>query len=229
VLINNVWNAQLAGSNPHKQCLLKRCTGDGEEYGWTWDWPAIVMDSSFAAPEVVFGRKPWDGGDSTTPDLPKRMDGIRSLTLDYGVQIMAGQSYNLNATMWLTRTEAASVDPDPQNIVAEVMVRFNNPLGMGGGTVDDGLVTLAGIPFHVTHQDAHADASGGSRYTWKMVVYEAASPSLSGQFDLALVLGDMLAKNLAKAENGVQGVELITEVAGDKGEVWLRRFGVSVK
>jgi len=31
------------------------------------------------------------------------------------------------------------------------------------------------------------------------------------------------------AENGVQGIELITEVAGDKGEVWLRRFGVSVK
>jgi hypothetical protein len=229
VLINNVWNAQLAKGAPYKQCLVKRSTQAGEQYGWTWAWPEVVMSSSYAAPEVVFGRKPWDGGGSTTPDLPRRIDALHSLPLDYAIEIMAGQSYNLNATMWLTRTDAASDAADPQNIVAEVMVRFNNPLGIGGGNIDDGRVTLGEIPFKVTHQDAHADASGGSTYTWKMVVYDTLLPRLVDKFDLALVLQDMLAKGLALPENGVQGVELITEVSGDKGEVWLNRFEVTVQ
>jgi hypothetical protein len=177
---------------------------------------------------VLFGRKPWDGGDSTTPDLPRRIDALPSLLLDYDLQIMAGPSYNLNATMWLTQTEAAPATPDPQNVVAEVMVRFNNPLAISGGHVADGQASLGGTQFKVSHQDGHADASGGSSYTWKMVVYEALSSSLTGRFDLALVLQDMLAKGLAKAQNAVQGVELITEVSGDKGEVWLSRFAVSV-
>ncbi len=230
VLINNVWNAQFAKGAPYTQCLRTRTTQAGSQYGWTWSWPEVGMDTStsYAAPEVLFGRKPWDGGASTTPDLPKRIDVLRSLTLDYAIEIMAGQSYNLNATLWLTRTEAVSDAPDPANVVAEVMVRFNNPLGMGGGSVDDGRVTLGGVPFQVSHQDAHADASGGSTHTWRMVVYDTQLPRLADTFDLALVLKDMLAKGLAQPENGVQGVEFITEVSGGKGEVWLNHFDVSV-
>jgi len=75
---------------------------------------------------------------------------------------------------------------------------------------------------------AHADASGGSTHTWKMVVYDTLLPRLADRFDLALVLEDMIAKGLAQPENGVQGVELITEVSGGKGEVWLNRFSVAV-
>jgi hypothetical protein len=229
VLINNVWNAQLAKGAPYQQCLVKRSTQAGEQYGWTWSWPAVDVSSSYAAPEVVFGRKPWDGGVSTTPDLPKRLDTLQSLSLDYSIEIMAGQSYNLNATLWLTRTEAAPEAADPGNIVAEVMVRFNNPVGIGGGNIDDGRVTLGGVPFKVSHQDAHADASGGSTYTWKMVVYEILLPRLAYKFDLAMVVQDMLAKGLALPENGVQGVEFITEVSGHEGEVWLNRFEVAVQ
>jgi hypothetical protein len=233
VLINNVWNAQLAGGFPYKQCLLKRCTPDGDQYGWMWDWPMRdfpeIMASSYAAPEGVFGRKPWDGGTSTTPDMPRRIDALASLDLDYFIEIMAGQTYNLNATMWLTQTDAAPVAADPENVVAEVMVRFNNPVLLGGGNIDDGPVTLGGIPFRTTHQDAHGDASGGSPYTWKMVIYEAQQSRLAGRFDLVLVLRDLLARGQVRPENGVQGVELVTEVSGGQGEVWLNRFGVMVQ
>jgi hypothetical protein len=184
--------------------------------------------TSFAAPEIVFGRKPWDGGASTTTALPKTIDSIQKLTVDYGVEITADPCYNLNTTLWLTQTADAPPAADPQNIVSEVMVRFDDPASISGCCTYDGAATLGGVAFDVYHQDGHADASGGSSYTWKMVTYVSKTRLLENRFDLALVLKDMVTKGLASATNGVQGVELITEVSGGKGQLWLDHFGVTV-
>ena len=229
VIINNVWNKQHASGYASQQCILKRCTNGGQQYGWTWDWPPLDRTTSFASPEIVFGRKPWDGGASTTPDLPKTINALGHLNLDFSVEITAVPSYNLNATMWLTRTGAAPTTADPENIVAEVMVRFDDPANLGGCCVSDGTATLGNYTFDVYHQDAHADASGGSSYTWKMVIYEGHMSTHAAQLDLALVLKDMVTKGLADSSQAAQGVELITEVSGDQGELWLNRFDVTVE
>ena len=228
VLINNVWNKQHANGYPYQQCLVQRATATGEQFGWNWDWSACDTTTSYASPEVVFGRKPWDGGASTSPDLPKRIDAIQGLTLDFGVSVSANPCYNLNATMWLTQTDAAPTAPDPQDITTEVMVRFDNPGNIMGCCTQDATVTLGNLTFDVYHQDAHADASDASSYTWKMVTYISRISVQSTQFDLALVLQDIVKQNLANSTDGVQGVELITEVSGGKGSLWLDRFNVTV-
>lgn len=229
VLVNNVWNKQHASTYAYHQCLTQRAVSTGEQYGWKWDWPTCDTTTSYASPEVVFGRKPWDGGASTSPDLPKRIDALQSLTLDFSVVTSADPCYNLNATMWLTQTDAAPTAADPQDITTEVMVRFDHPGVDSGCCTSAGSVTLGNLTFDVWYQDAHADASDASSYTWKMVIYTSRSSVLDTQFDLALVLKDMVTRGLAQSTYGVQGVELITEVSGGKGLLWLDRFNVAVR
>ena len=147
VLINNVWNEQHAGSYPYRQCLTAREVDGSKQYGWAWNWPSCDRSTSFAAPEIMFGRKPWDGGASTSPSLPKRIDAIAGLLVDFGVDVEASSCYNLNTTMWLTQSNAAPKDPDPQNLTTEVMVRFNDAGNIGGCCTRDGNVTLGGIAF----------------------------------------------------------------------------------
>lgn len=228
VLVNNTWNEQYAMGEPWTQCLLRRETAAGAQFGWRWDWPPYKPYQSYAAPEALFGWKAWDGGASTTPDLPKRIHAISRLNLDFAVEVVADDTHNLNATMWLTRSDVASAERNPSDITAEIMVWFHNPAGLGGGNTSDGSVTLGDLTFDVSHIVNHGDGSGNSPNTWTMITYISDTSQLATSFDLALVLQDSVAKGLVEPEHAVGGVELITEVFGGSGTLWLDRFDVAV-
>jgi hypothetical protein len=227
VLINNVWNEQWADGQAYEQCLVRRTTEQGLQYGWRWAWPAYKAGSSYAAPEVVFGWKPWDGGASTTASLPKRIDALGSLTVDFAVELTADATHNLNTTMWLSKTDAGGSAINSADITTEVMVWFDNPSSFGGGNVRDGLVTLGGITFDVWHQVNHEDGSGGTTHTWTMATYISQTSMFEVNFDLQLVLDDLVSRGLVASTDAVDGVELITEVFGGSGQLWLDRFGVT--
>jgi hypothetical protein len=230
VLVNNLWNEQWAGGSPHSQCLLQRPKADGSmQYGWRWDWPAYKPYTSYAAPEVLVGWKAWDGGKSTLVGMPRRIDALASLKVDFAVQIPSTTTptYNLNTTMWVTETDVATSQPNPSDIRNEIMVWFANPAGLGGGITYDGEVTLAGIVFDVWHLVNNPDASGVSTQTWTMIIYAARGDRQAVSFDLKLVLDDCISKGLVKATHAVGSVELITEIFGGKGELWLDHFGVT--
>jgi len=97
---------------------------------------------------------------------------------------------------------------------------------LGGGIEYDGQVTLGDIPFKVWHQVNQPDASGGTTHTWTMIIYEAQVDLHAAVFDLKLVLDDATQKALVDPTHAVGGVELITEVFGGSGELWLDRFEV---
>jgi hypothetical protein len=228
VLVNNVWNEQWADGKPHTQCLSRKRTSRGERFGWTWSWPEYKPYASYAAPEVVFGWKAWDGGASTTSELPRRIDSLESLIVDFSVEIAADPTYNLNTTLWITASDQATVNPNPADIRSEIMVWFQNPADLGGGITYDGDVTLGGIDFDVWHLVNQPDASGGTTHTWTMVIYAAKADHARARFDLVLVLDDAAKKGLVDPTHAVGGVELITEVFGGSGELWLDRFEVEV-
>jgi len=227
VLINNVWNEQWAAGQPYEQCLKQRPNAGTVEYGWSWDWPAYRPYASYAAPEVLVGWKAWDGGASTTPSFPRRVDALRTLTLDFAAEIQADDTYNLNASLWVTTSATATAEPNPADIRNEVMVWFSNPSLHTAGDEPDGSVTLDGITFDVAHTLNHPDGSGGSTQTWTMVSYISREPHFDVRFDLGLVLQDAVAKGLVDPTHAVGGVELVTEVFGGKGELWLERFEVT--
>ena len=62
-----------------------------------------------------------------------------------------------------------------------------------------------------------------------MVIYESLTPITDTRFDLALVLKDMLSRALIQPSYAVQGVELISEISGGSGQLWLDRFNVAVQ
>ncbi|HEY3494934.1 MAG TPA: hypothetical protein VGK73_09620 [Polyangiaceae bacterium] len=228
VLINNFWNEAWAEGKPYSQCLLRRTTDAGEQYGWNWSWPEYKPYSSYAAPEALFGWKAWDGGASTTTQLPRRIDAIESLELDFAAEVAAGATHNFNATMWITATDTASATKNPADIRSEIMVWFADPADLAGGTFDDGEVSIGGVDFHLWHVVNQPDASGGTTHTWTMLTYAAKNDRYRGSFDLKLVLNDAVERGLVEPEYAVGGVELITEVFGGSGELWLERFDVSV-
>jgi len=226
VLVNNTWNEQWADGQPHTQCLRRRSIGTREQFGWTWSWPTYKPYSSYAAPEVVFGWKAWDGGASTTAALPRRIDALESLTVDFSVELTAEPMHALNTTMWITTSDVATEEKNPADIRNEIMVWFSNPGALGGGIQYDGQVTLGAIPFKVWHQVNQPDASGGTTHTWTMIIYEAQVDLHEAVFDLKLVLDDATQKALVDPTHAVGGVELITEIFGGSGELWLDRFKV---
>lgn len=229
VLVNNVWNEQWADGQPYEQCLLRRARDQQPQYGWRWQWPAYKPYSSYAAPEVMFGWKAWDGGSSTSPSLPRRIDALDALTVDFAADVQAEATHNLNTTMWVTATDVATAERNPADIRNEIMVWFSNPAGLGGGIPYDGEVTLDGVTFDVWHLVNHPDGSGGTTHTWTMIVYISRAQVLDTTFDLKLVLDDSVSKGLVDPTHAVGGVELITEVFGGSGELWLERFDVSVQ
>jgi hypothetical protein len=89
-------------------------------------------------------------------------------------------------------------------------------------------VTLDGLTFDVWHLENHPDGSGNSTQTWTMMIYASRESHHARRFDLKLVLDDAVQKGLAPRTAAVGGVELITEVFGGSGELWLNRFAVDV-
>jgi hypothetical protein len=226
VLVNNTWNEQWADGQAYSQCLRQRTVETKPQFGWVWSWPEYKPYSSYAAPEVVFGWKAWDGGESTTAALPRRIDALEALTVDFAVELTADPMHNLNTTMWVTTTDVATIEPNSDDIRNEIMVWFSNPGELGGGIDYDGEVTLGGIPFDVWHLVNHEDGSGGTTHTWTMVIYISQIDLHEAVFDLKLVLDDSVGKSLLDPTHAVGGVELVSEIFGGSGELWLERFDV---
>jgi len=227
VLINNTWNEQWAQDQPHSQCLTHRTRDGTVQYGWKWSWPAYRPYSSYAAPEALFGWKAWDGGSSTTPLLPERIDALQSLTVDFAVDLKAQGKYNLNTSLWLFDRMPAGSSADPSLVSAELMVWFAHEPREFGGLESDGEVTLDGITFDAWHKLHHGDDSGGSANKWTMIVYVSRGHSLREKFDLKLVLDDAARKGLVDSKHVLGGVELISEIFGGSGQLWLERFQVT--
>ena len=228
VAINNTWNEQWADGATHTQCLLSRESSAGKQLGFRWEWPEYKPYSSYAAPELLVGWKPWDGGSSTWTELPRRISELESLVVDFDVDLVADDTHNLNLTMWISATDEATQEKNISDIRNEVMVWFSNPAGLGGGIEYDGAVTLDGLDFEVWHLENQPDASAGTTHTWTMVIYILDGTRHREQFDLRHVLDDTIAKGLVDPEHAVDGVELVTEIFGGRGEIWYNRFDVAL-
>ena len=79
----------------------------------------------------------------------------------------------------------------------------------------------------VWHKRNHGDDSGGSAQKRTMIVYVSREQSMSRNFDLKLILDDAVSKGLVDPGHVVGGVELISEIFGGSGELWLERFQVT--
>lgn len=226
-LTNNVWNKQAAGGAPYRQCLRYRGEPPAREYGWSWSWPA-EGDVLLAFPQTVFGWKPWNGGTSTTPKLPIRIDRIHALRLTYTVETVATGKHNLSMALWLTRSGQTGAEPNPADISADINI------WTGGFDFDPsgeriGQATIGGVTFEVWHARDMGDASAASSYRWTHIVYRSTTPHTSISLDVKAFLEDALARELISPSHYVSSIELGNEVMTGTGETWIKHLSLEIE
>ena len=138
---NNVWNRQ--DTRDYEQCIMRRTLPglvETVEYGWRWRWPTRRGQVK-AYPELIYGHKPWHPR-STTPELPRRIDAIEALEVDYEAYLTVEGTYNLAFDFWITRDDPPSVS----GISHEVMIWLDHDFRPAGQEFYVGPVRIEGVP-----------------------------------------------------------------------------------
>ena len=114
---NNVWGQ--GSINEFTQCIF---TINDSSFGWNWTWPDIGYNVK-AYPEIIFGKKPWSIN-STTNELPIKIDNVETFEVNFDLNIEASGNYNLAFEFWVTEDSISNQD----QITNEVMIWTANSL-----------------------------------------------------------------------------------------------------
>ena len=219
---NNVWGQNKA-TRGYEQCLLRRTVQDRVERGWAWNWPGFDA-SVYAYPEIIFGWKPWTGGESTDPRFPMKVANIAQLDLHYEVETEASGSYNLAPEIWLTRSGRASPSPNPNLISTEIMfwMDYGGKAKPAGQVVDQ--LTIGAIDYEVWRADNFG--AGGK---WTFLAFKSRKIRHAGVIDMHAVLRYSVERNAIDPSHYVASVEFGNEIMGGRGRTWVREFSVAAR
>jgi hypothetical protein len=227
-LRNNMWNKQLAGDRPYRQCLVSRVRDGRTEFGWTWQWPG--KDGIYAYPEILVGRSPWMDAPSNDPRFPRRIADTRELIVDHDIESRHEGKRNLAMEMWLTRPVPAGRQAGPADIATELMVWSDASPGMvSKDDKPEATIEVSGKQWAVYVHRNWGDASNGSAHRWSMVSYVAVVPSSTVRYDARAFLQDAIHRGLVDPGHDIADVELGNEIVSGTGSTWLRRFEIEVR
>jgi hypothetical protein len=227
IYFNNVWNLQAARDFDWSQCIV-RDPAAPERYGFSWHWPASGRDI-FSQPQAKIGVSPWDPLPKLDSRFPVRIGDLESMTIATEVTVEGPSQYTVVTTLWLTDTGDIGDTPQPQSIVAEVMIWTHatadhlNPAGAKIGTIHHG-----GAAWDVWLDENWHDVSGANDNRWMYIAMVAGQGGLSAIFDpIALLRSEPLARlNLDYAY--IADVELGSEIMRGDGLLWIERFDVAL-
>lgn len=223
---NNVWGSAKA-QGKFEQCLLKREVLGRTQYGWRWDWPGFDK-TVFSYPQIIFGWKPWSGGDSTDSRFPVRISSIEALTLSYGVVTEASGSYNLAPEIWLIGAGTqASTAANPSIITAEVMFWMDYKSGAQPAGRVVSTPVLDGITYELWKEDSIGDKGDGTGW----VLFSFKSPKIQhrGSVSVHSMLQHLVEAKHVSPEDQVASVEFGNEVMGGSGKTWVEHFEVAMR
>lgn len=211
----------------YAQRLVTRRRDGRTEVGWRWRWPGL-HPTGYAFPEVVAGWKPWRGEPPTDRAFPLRLDRLRKLELDYGVDTVAHGSHSLAADLWLTARRHVSTAPDADAITTELMVMFDHSRGLRPQGSRLGRVSHDGLIYELWRAEGVGAAYRAGR-GWRLLslVSEHAAPC--GSVDLGALLAHLVRHGLVPREHYVASVELGNEIQGGTGTTFVTRFDVNAK
>ena len=220
---NNTYRADRARGSFAQRLVTRRRAGR-TELGWTWRWPGLDPEA-FAFPEVVLGWKPWNGGPSTDPAFPLRIDQVRRLSLDYATETFALGSYNLAADLWLMDAAPASLAANPHAIASEVMIVVDQSRGTEPHGMLIGHTTLEGEPYELWLSPNFGASTRGGR-GWPLLSFQSQHAAPRGTLNLRAFLEHLVDIGFARSDQYVASVELGNEIRGGAGTTWISRFEV---
>jgi hypothetical protein len=216
---NNSWGKK--GVVGWSQCVgVGPSAKGGVAARWTWDW-RYEGDQVKAYPEIIYGHKPGYPK-SSTPNLPKRLRELQSVTVEYDVAVEREGAGNMAIDMWLTNAPNPTMFAAPP-ITHEVMIWLEayGPMYAGGQQVDK--VRINGTMYRVFVGEKFG-------LGWRYVAFAPNSPmQTSGRVDLMPFFEYLKTKNLMTTEEHLAAVNFGNEIISGAGETRLNHFAVKVQ
>jgi hypothetical protein len=208
-LENNCWGA--AGVAHFKQCV----SATGDRLGWTWDYPAEEPDRVKAYPEVIFGKKPFTAGPSTTVRLPRPLSPVPAFTVEFTSRTHATGRYNAAFEIWLTNSVLAT----EASITHEVMFWVGHAGDPSPAGEFDRTVTLA--------DGRTCDLWIGPMQSWTYLTFVFRQPVPSGKIDFGLYLSELLRHGDIPPSAFIADLEYGNEVWNGSGSTVLEHYVVA--
>lgn len=221
-LENNNWNARsLPAGSSYDLCLRRRVTPAGDEQlGWRYTLPTGLSDV-FLYPEVVYGWKPWQVQENTSPFLPARLDRLPEVTMEFDVDLVSTGSYNLAATAWLTTTAAQPGAPHPETVRYEVMFWYDHDATFPPPGAPIASVTAGGITY-----DLHTMPRSDGGFSWIYYAFVARGKVYKANVPIDELMQFLVARSYVPNTLYLANVELGTEARSGSLELWLNHFDV---
>lgn len=223
---NNVWNRQ--DTRDYEQCIMRRTLPglvERVEYGWRWRWPTRRGQVK-AYPELIYGHKPWHPR-STTPELPRRIDAIESLEVDYAAYLAVEGTYNLAFDFWITRDDPPSVS----GISHEVMIWLDHDFRPAGQQFYVGPVRIEGVLWDLYHWPDRVwpNADGDPELVADYMALVRHRDLLVGSVDLLALFRYLIDRGHLPADHYLTAIEFGNEAVSGAGQLWLKDFRVHLR
>jgi len=211
---NNMWNSSNLTPGSFDQCIYL----NNEVYGWEWDFPEDARGVN-AYPQIIYGWKPFHQA-STTSLLPKRIDQIDNLKVDYEVEVYRNDGdYNLAFDMWINSSDQITA----QNIQFEFMIwEEKNILQPFGDYIDTVNTSNGSYDFYQGEPDWEPEGSN-----WTYLAFVRKEDRQEGQVDIDELLEYLVAQNIVPNNSYLASIEFGNEIGNSKGYCVVKEFKVS--
>ncbi len=204
---NNVWGQ--GSINEFTQCIF---TANDLSFGWNWDWPDIGYNVK-AYPEIIFGKKPWSIN-STTNELPIKIDNVETFEVNFDLNIEASGNYNLAFEFWVTEDSISNQD----QITNEVMIWTANSL-----------LQPAGEQISVFFSDGYYyDLYRAEFDDWIYYAFVSQTDQQEGTLHVHNFINYMLATDHLNPNEYMASFELGNEIVSGSGQTNIQQYSISV-
>ena len=204
---NNVWGQ--GSINEFTQCIF---TANDSSFGWNWDWPDIGYNVK-AYPEIIFGKKPWSVN-STTNELPIKIDNVETFEVNFDLNIEASGNYNLAFEFWVTEDSISNQD----QITNEVMIWTANSL-----------LQPAGEQISVFFSDGYYyDLYRAEFDDWIYYAFVSQTDQQEGTLHVHNFINYMLATGHLNPNEYMASFELGNEIVSGSGQTNIQQYSISV-
>jgi hypothetical protein len=218
ILENCTWNIKEAKSAWRETIF---CDTIGIKYGWEWDFSGETDNAKNyiikTFPEIIYGRKPYDGYESTTDRLPVRLDSAK-FTISYEYSAEAEGIYNTSTDISFTDKR----DPEPADIRAKLMIWFDHKNMDFFRSKPHRNATIEGRKHDVFIDTNHTGPEGG----WIFIAMLPEEMPDSGDLHLEEYFRYLLREGVLKPEWFLSSIETGSEIASGNGRVTFGKFVV---
>jgi hypothetical protein len=212
----NAWNIQAAKSKWTETIFYDTLKGS---MGWKWDFSGeIDLPNTYDVkifPEIIFGRKPYNGYKSTTSRLPIQLTSAQ-FNLEYEYLANAGGVYNTSTDLSFTD----SMNPEPSNIRAKMMIWFDHKNFPFFESEKLELATISGLQYKLFIDTTNIGPEG----KWIFIALLADNFPSKGELNLKDYFNYFLSEGVLKPDWYLSSIEVGSEISSGKGEVVFKRF-----